>query len=156
MSTSIAEFMEQDHDRLDEIFKRFQETKRQDPAKGKTLFKDFLTGLHRHIVWEEEILFPIFEQQAEMMQGQGPTRVMRMEHRQIKQFLDQIHEKVAAGDPNSDEAERGLLEVLGAHNVKEERILYPWIDSMVSGEERAALITRMQHLPPEAYTQCCS
>lgn len=149
MSTTIAEFMEQDHDRLDQIFKEFQGTKRQDAEKTKILFQEFLRGLRRHIVWEEEILFPVFEAHADMGQDHGPTAVMRNEHRQIKMFLEQIHEKTTAEDPACDEAEQGLLAVLTAHNVKEEKILYPWIDNSVSEDERTSLLTKMQNLPPE-------
>lgn len=156
MANTISDFMGQDHDRLDELFKQFQETEQEHPDKAKPLFKEFLTGLQRHIVWEEEILFPVFEQHADMTQGHGPTTVMRMEHRQIKEFLDRIHERVAAGQPAEDTAERGLLEVLGMHNLKEERVLYPWLDSMLEERERADLIERMQQLPPERYETCCT
>lgn len=148
MPPTIAEFMGQDHDRLDEIFKQFQESKSRDLGQAKEHFKAFLTGLQRHIVWEEEILFPVFEAHADMVQDHGPTAVMRIEHKQIKQFLDQIHETIAAEDRRTENAERGLLEVLTSHNVKEEKILYPWIDNTVSEAERAALITQMQNVQP--------
>ncbi len=153
MPPTILEFMGQDHDRLDEIFKKFQTIKSQDVEGAKALFKEFLTGLQRHIVWEEEILFPVFEAHANMVEGQGPTAVMRIEHKQIKQFLDQIQLKIAAGDRRTENAERGLLEVLTAHNVKEEQILYPWIDNAISEEERSSLVTRMQNLPPDTDEQ---
>ena len=142
-TTTIAEFMGQDHDRLDEIFNRFQAFKKQDSQKARLLFQELLTGLHRHIRWEEEILFPVFEAQAEMVRDHGPTGVMRNEHRQIKDFLEQIQAKVAAEDLSTEEAEEGLLQVLTAHNVKEEKILYPWIDNCVSDEERASLLAQM-------------
>ena len=142
-TTTIAEFMGQDHDRLDELFTRFQAFKNQDSQKARLLFQEFITGLHRHIRWEEEILFPVFEAQAEMVRDHGPTGVMRNEHRQIKDFLEQIQAKVAEGDSTTEEAEEGLLRVLTAHNVKEEKILYPWIDNCVSDKERTSLLARM-------------
>jgi len=151
-TTTIAEFMAQDHDRLDDIFKQFQTIKKQDASKARSLFQEFLIGLHRHIVWEEDILFPVFEAEAEMVQDHGPTGVMRNEHRLIKHFLKQIEAKLAEGDHATEEAEEGLLQVLTAHNVKEEKILYPWIDNCVSDEERASLLTKMEHLPPDRYT----
>ncbi|MFZ1745168.1 MAG: hemerythrin domain-containing protein [Nitrospirales bacterium] len=144
-TNTIAEFMGHDHDRLDEIFNRFQAFKKQDAQKARLLFQELLTGLYRHIRWEEEILFPVFEAQAEMVRDHGPTGVMRKEHRQIKDFLEQIQAKVAAGDLPTEEAEEGLLQVLTAHNVKEEKILYPWIDNCVSDEERAYLLARMRN-----------
>ena len=148
---TIAEFMGQDHDRLDDIFKQFQTIKNQKASKARSLFQEFLTGLHRHIVWEEDILFPVFEAEAEMVQDHGPTGVMRNEHRQIKAFLGQIQAKIAEGNLHTEEAEAGLLQVLTAHNVKEEKILYPWIDNCVGDEERGSLLTKMEHLPPDRY-----
>lgn len=87
----------------------------------------------------------LFEAQAELVRDHGPTGVMRNEHRQIKAFLNQIQTKVAAGDLTTKEAEQGLLQILTAHNVKEEKIHYPWINNCVSDEERASLLTRMEH-----------
>ncbi len=142
-TTTIAEFMGHDHDRLDEIFNQFHTSKKQDAQKARSLFQELLTGLHRHILWEEEILFPVFEAQAEMAREHGPTEVMRNEHRQIKYFLEQIQTKVAEGDLSTEEAEEGLLQVLAAHNVKEEKMLYPWIDNCVSDEERTSLLAQM-------------
>jgi len=150
-TTTIAEFMAQDHDRLDDLFKQFQTIKEQNASKARSLFQEFLTGLHRHIVWEEDILFPVFEAEAQMVKDHGPTGVMRNEHQQIKAFLKQIQAKVAEGNLSTEEEEEGLLQVLTAHNVKEEKILYPWIDNCVSDEERASLLTRMEHLPPDQY-----
>jgi regulator of cell morphogenesis and NO signaling len=144
-TTTIAEFMGHDHDRLDEIFNQFHTIKKQDSQKARALFQDLLTGLHRHIMWEEEILFPVFEAQAEMVRDHGPTGVMRNEHRQIKAYLEEIQIKVAAGDLTNEVAEEGLLLVLTAHNVKEEKILYPWIDNCVSDEDRASLLARMRN-----------
>jgi len=144
-TTTIAEFMGQHHDRLDDIFKQFQTIKKQDVSKARSLFQEFLTGLHRHILWEEDILFPVFEAEAEMVKDHGPTGVMRNEHRQIKSFLAQIQAKIAEGDLTTEKAEEGLLQVLTAHNVKEEKILYPWIDNCVSDEERGSLLTKMEH-----------
>ncbi|MDT3777692.1 hemerythrin domain-containing protein [Nitrospira sp. MA-1] len=142
-TTTIAKFMGHDHDRLDEIFNEFHRIKKQDAQKALALFQELFNGLHRHITWEEEILFPVFEAQADMVREHGPTEVMRNEHRQIKYFLEQIQTKVAEGDLRTEEGEEGLLQVLTAHNVKEEKILYPWIDNCVSDEERASLLARM-------------
>lgn len=143
----IANFMGNDHDRLDAIFKEFQSLKKRDLSKARNLFSDFKSGLERHIVWEEEILFPIFEQRTGMLNS-GPTFVMRMEHRQIKDYLGKIHEAILNGDVNTDEFERGLVEVLTAHNNKEESILYPWIDDSVSDEEKERSLLRMEKTSP--------
>ncbi len=101
---SITAYFAADHDRLDALFTEFQTLKRRDPSTAKEKFKGFLKGLTRHIVWEEDVLFPIFERQTGMGSDSGPTAVMRMEHRQIKGHLDAIHDKVRVGDPVSIES----------------------------------------------------
>src|SRR5918996_5201998 len=130
----IQQSFQQDHERLDELFKQFQNLKRSDYAKAKESFKDFKFGLQRHIVWEEEVLFPVWEEQTGMM-SMGPTEVMRAEHRQIGEYLEAIHKKVQEDNPDSDADEQRLLAVLGSHNLKEERILYPAIDNLLNDEQ---------------------
>ena len=53
-----------------------------------SLFSQFDTGVRAHIAWEEEILFPPFEEKTGM----------RMEHQQIKQLLQTIEEKGSPPD----------------------------------------------------------
>jgi iron-sulfur cluster repair protein YtfE (RIC family) len=151
---TISEFYEQDHDRLDELFKTFQKLKRSDFAKAKEAFKAFKFGLQRHIVWEEGVLFPLWEEKTGMSEG-GPTFVMRAEHRQIGQQLEAIHGKVADHNPDSDQEEQALLDLLGSHNMKEERVLYPAIDQLTSAEERETVFLNMNDIPEERYKLCC-
>jgi iron-sulfur cluster repair protein YtfE (RIC family) len=151
---TITEFFEQDHDRLDELFKTFQQSKRSDFPKAKEAFKEFKFGLQRHIVWEEDLLFPIWEQKTGMSDS-GPTPVMRNEHRQIGQQLEAIHQKVVNQSPDSDQEEQALLDLLGSHNRKEERALYPAIEKVTSAEERQAVFQNMDSIPEERYKLCC-
>jgi regulator of cell morphogenesis and NO signaling len=151
---TISVFYEQDHDRLDELFKAFQKLKRSDVVKAKEAFKEFKFGLQRHIVWEEDVLFPLWEEKTGMSEG-GPTFVMRAEHRQIGQQLEAIHGKVADQNPDSDQEEQMLLDLLGSHNMKEERVLYPAIDQLTSAEEREAVFRNMNDIPEERYKLCC-
>jgi len=151
---TISTFYEQDHDRLDELFKTFQQLKRSDFAKAKEAFKDFKFGLQRHIVWEEDLLFPLWEEKTGMSEG-GPTFVMRAEHRRIGQQLEAIHNKVAEQNPDSDQEEQALLDLLGSHNMKEERVLYPSMDQVTSVEERETVFRNMKNIPEERYRVCC-
>ncbi len=147
---SVKTYFEEDHDRLDGLFKRFQELKRTDLRKAEESFKEFKIGLQRHILWEEEILFPLFERKTGITTG--PTQVMRMEHRQIRDHLEAIARKVASRDPNSDADEAGLLSVLSAHNQKEEMILYPAIDRSIDDADRASVFEAMKKIPQERYS----
>lgn len=126
--------MSEDHDRLDEIFKKFHGMVEEDITKAKALFSEFAKGLKTHIAWEEDILFPIFENKTGMSFG-GPTAVMRMEHEQIKNFLSGIEAKLEQENSNVAEEEKNLLIVLTAHNDKEESIVYPEIDALITKEE---------------------
>ena len=152
---SVTTYYEADHDRLDELFQHFQISKRTDVPKAKDFFRQFKIGLQRHILWEEQILFPLFEERTGM-KGMGPTEVMRREHKQIRDLLEAIHWKVQAQDPESDTEETALLEVLGAHNQKEEHILYPAIDRLLSDQQRKDVFHRMEGVTGEELGACCS
>lgn len=143
-----------DHDRLDDLFVQFQTSKRTDYGRAREFFKDFKFGLQRHIVWEESILFPLFENKTGMYHT-GPTEVMRQEHRRIGDLLEAIHKKVQQGDPNSDAEERALLEALSAHNQKEEAVLYPTIDRLTTDAERGQAFVAMEKVREQAYKTCC-
>jgi hemerythrin superfamily protein len=152
--TTISTFYELDHDRLDELFKAFQQFKRSDFSKAKEAFREFKFGLQRHIVWEEDLLFPLWEEKTGMSDG-GPTFVMRNEHRQIGRLLEAIHDKVADQNPDCDQEEQALLNLLGSHNMKEERVLYPAIDQVTNEEERETVFRNMDNIPEERYRVSC-
>ena len=151
---TVSAFFEQDHDRLDELFKTFQQLKRSDFSKAKEAFKEFKFGLQRHIVWEEDVLFPLWEKKTGMSES-GPTPVMRNEHRQIGQQLEAIHDKVSEQNPDSDKEEQALLDLLGSHNRKEELRLYPAIDQVAGTEGQEAIFQSMKNIPEERYNLCC-
>lgn len=152
---TITALYEKDHDRLDELFKTFQTSKRSDFGKAKEAFKEFKVGLQRHIVWEEELLFPMWEEKTGMIED-GPTPVMRFEHEQIKKLLEAIHQKVEQQNLESDQEEQALLNLLGSHNRKEEKALYPAIDNVTNADERATIFTNMNSIPEDRYNACCS
>jgi len=151
---TIRAVFEQDHDRLDQLFKTFQECKRSSCSLALQSFKEFKFGLQRHIVWEEDLLFPLWEEKTGMKDG-GPTMVMRAEHRQIGELFEAIHQKVQAHNPDSDEDEQAMLALLGSHNLKEERILYPSIDQVTTQDERDTIFQNMERIPEERYRVCC-
>ena len=144
----------QDHDRLDQLLETYRRLKRVDFARAKQAFKEFKFGLQRHIIWEETVLFLLFEEKTGMRDS-GPTVIMRAEHRNIGQCLEALHDKVRRQDVDSDDEEQMLIQALSAHNEKEENVLYPMIDRLSSEEERTAAFKTMQELPEEAYQVCC-
>jgi iron-sulfur cluster repair protein YtfE (RIC family) len=148
--STITTYYETDHDRLDELFKQFQQLKRSELPKAKELFSGFRSGLLRHIMWEEEILFPLFEQKTGMYHS-GPTEVMRTEHRIIKKHLEAIHDAVQSGNVETEADEQAMMNTLFVHNQKEEQILYPAIDRSLNNGERSNVFTTMRNISEEQY-----
>lgn len=152
--SSISSIFAEDHDRLDGLFATFQSKKYDSYAEAKPFFREFKFGLQRHIVWEERILFPLFEQKTGIFHS-GPTEVMRSEHRKIGQCLEALHDKVREQDPASEAQEAALVQALHAHNEKEEAVLYPALDRLLSDEEKQGVVEAMAKVPEEAYRTCC-
>jgi hemerythrin-like domain-containing protein len=152
--TGIRAAFTADHERLEGLFESFRQTKRTDFSKAREFFKEFKFGLQRHIVQEEQVLFPLFEQKTRLVHG-GPTEVMRREHRQIGAFLEAVHDKVRNSDPNSENEEWALLAALAIHDEKEENILYPALDRLLSDDEKAQAFAAMERIPEESYRVCC-
>jgi regulator of cell morphogenesis and NO signaling len=150
LQTSFAH----DHDRLDQLLASYGELKLVDFARAREAFREFKFGLQRHILWEENILFPLFEEKTGM-RDHGPTVVMRAEHREIGRCLEALHDKVRRQDADSDQEVAALVEALAVHYQKEENILYPMLDRLLSEEERPEAFRRMAELPAEAYRTCC-
>jgi iron-sulfur cluster repair protein YtfE (RIC family) len=135
--------MSVDHDRLDNKIKMYSAEKLTDIERAENIFLFFKSELERHIVWEEDILFPVFERKTDIKNG-GPTSVMRMEHVQIKNHLQEIKRKLHAKkiqDPCKEEV--ALFKLLKLHNQKEENILYPGIDNLTNEQEKEQIIKQM-------------
>ena len=141
--TTILEFMSVDHDRLDNKIRMYSKEKLVDIERAQIIFLSFKNELERHIIWEEDILFPVFERKTGI-KDVGPTSVMRMEHAQIKDHLQEIKRKLHTKKiQNPCKEEVALFKVLESHNQKEENILYPGIDNLTSEQEKQQMIKQM-------------
>ncbi|HSB60563.1 MAG TPA: hemerythrin domain-containing protein, partial [Vicinamibacteria bacterium] len=111
---------------------------------ARDAYRVFVHGLRRHIAFEEGVLFPEFEARTGQSPAAGPTAVMRFEHREIESLLARI--EAGIGDPATavDAARAQMHRILGDHNVKEERVLYPGTDDLLSAAERDELVRRIQ------------
>lgn len=142
---TVTEYLEGDHRRLDAILHEVERLVGVSSfPKASLRFGEFACGLRRHIDVEEGVLFPDFERMTGMTMG--PTTVMRGEHVQIRRLMDDVAAALTAGDAAATGlAIHGLTEVLIAHNMKEERMLYPMADQ-AAGSERARddLVKRLQ------------
>jgi regulator of cell morphogenesis and NO signaling len=133
-----------DHRRLDAILHEAEEAASAAGfERARELFATFASGLERHIEAEENILFPELE---EMEPGAaGPTAVMHAEHEEIRALLERIGADFASKSSTWRTPFQRLGEVLSAHNMKEERILYPMADAASRDAGRdAALAERLR------------
>jgi hemerythrin superfamily protein len=122
-----SQLLSDDHRELDQRFEEFQTTPSSQTGRRHELFDQFATDLRRHIEVEERLLFPVF--------GEGdPSRrlvvdLMLDEHRRIEGVLQSIHLRLDAGPASTEDLELELLDVLWAHNAREEESVYPWFDT---------------------------
>ncbi len=139
---TVTGFLQGDHQRLDAIVivvERLTEAGSFDEAIAT--FSEFACGLGWHIDVEEQVLFPFFEAKTGMTSG--PTTVMRGEHKEIRECIRRVTAALEAREaaPVGD-ALGELTAILGAHNMKEERMLYPMTDraiDTVEAQERLVL-----------------
>lgn len=126
----IAEFFENDHHEIDVLLEKVDFTDVPAAAAG---LAEFDRRLERHIVWEEDVLFPAAARAMPAL-AQGPIAVMRVEHRTIRDLKSAAREALARGDgPSAKARVEEMLAVLGPHNRKEEQILYPMCDRLLAG-----------------------
>ncbi len=93
---------------------------------------DAMTALRRHIYLEEEIIFPRIRIGALQM----AVMVMLREHGEIWRQMDELEALISSPDadqePNRSAIVAGcnnMLELLEAHNMKEEPVIYPHVDA---------------------------
>jgi hemerythrin-like domain-containing protein len=141
----IEELFTSDHQRCDEIFVLVEAAAQAgDINKAKKNFAEFILGMNHHFTMEEEGFFPAFERATGMTQG--PTMVMRMEHKQMRGLLMQMQEAVTKEDVNEiSQITSTLMVVMRQHNIKEEQMLYR-MGGMHLSNEADSLLRSVQAL----------
>lgn len=144
--TSVGGFLGEDHRRCDEEFAGAETAARAgDMSECARLFECFRTRLLRHIHFEEEALFPSFENATG--NTAGPTRIMRHEHNVMRALIERLGHALSQGDAADYLAlATQLTQLLQQHNMKEERILYPMCDQVLA-DDVDGLLARMTATP---------
>lgn len=124
----IADFMHHHHVRCDDLFVIAEEVSRaRDWPVTRNALNAFVREVEKHFSAEENALFPAFEQVTGMTSG--PTRMMRLEHGQMRGLFEQMQAACEAKDEEGfSGAAETLLVLMQQHNLKEENILYPMCD----------------------------
>ena len=118
---------EKDQKELIDLLRQVQDAKENGPDGALRAFSAFRVKLERLILYEESILFPRFDRTKGLLR-EGPTAVMRVEHRQIRILLNEIEEKLLKGDLKTDAEQIVLFEILRAHQQQERIVVSPMID----------------------------
>jgi iron-sulfur cluster repair protein YtfE (RIC family) len=131
---ALTEPLHQHHKHCDELFADAEAAAAAgDWARCKSMLERFRGEMEGHFSTEEKMLFPAFET-ATGMTG-GPTQMMRIEHAQMRELMDQMQTALAqtAREDFAGTAET-LLVFMQQHNMKEENILYPMCDRSLAGQ----------------------
>ncbi|MES3022928.1 MAG: hemerythrin domain-containing protein [Pseudomonadota bacterium] len=98
----------------------------------------FQNALERHLMVEERILFPAFEQA--IGHAASPTGAMRAEHLRIRAVAQRMADSVQARDRDAFATHAEvLLLALHQHAEKEEGVLYPMIERVLAPRGRQVL-----------------
>jgi len=125
MSTgSLAAALEREHHEIDEGIAAFAAARGDHEALTRSI-----QALRRHIYLEEELLFPALSEVEPALRA--PVFVMLREHAQIWTLLDSLEQALAA-DAAHPALIRQLTSHLMHHNLKEEKVLYPRADEVLS------------------------
>jgi uncharacterized protein len=130
-------------DRLEEVSKRVAgKTDISEADPDVKLLQEVASSLvetEKHHAREEDALFPVLENRGIT----GPTRIMRMEHDELRAKKKELHALVHLAKPlATPEARLRLLDlatfitrVLKEHIIKENSILYPSAFRELTGEK---------------------
>lgn len=131
----LAGFFSADHNDCNTKWVRVEELLDSGDSDAlATAWQDFDQSTRRHLAMEEEVLFPAFEAMSGMGHS-GPTVVMLQEHQQMRALLDQIAVAIDADDTEEALDLGDTLHMLTQqHNVKEEGMLYPMAEDVLSEE----------------------
>lgn len=135
-NTPVREWLEQEHDDIDDGIAAF--------VRGLgvglpdvDIVARALDELRRHIFLEEELLFPALSRGGLV----APVMVMLREHADIWHSVDRLEVHLRGTDRSG--VQRALCDTLtqqiSSHNIKEELILYPQADVVMTHDEAQRL-----------------
>jgi hemerythrin-like domain-containing protein len=143
--TTISNFLSTDHKCCDTLFAAAESAVTSGEWDVATPeFDRFREAMLHHFAMEEEVMFPALEARTGMKQG--PTAVMRSEHRQMTELFNRMSDAITRKDVNTYLGDADtLLIIMQQHNIKEEQMLYQMADSVLANE-MDELVGRMRAL----------
>lgn len=132
---TISRYLGGDHKRCDELFAEAETAVSNEQwESAETTTKLFCDAIEQHFAMEEQVLFPQFEEAVGSREG--PTAVMRMEHRQMREVLSMLNDTLGKRDADGYLGYSETLNTLmQQHNMKEESILYLMTERVLDGRQ---------------------
>lgn len=135
MDDSLTALLEHEHHEIDAGIEAFLEGLAQDEIRDQELTRA-VDALRRHIYLEEEFLFPPLRASGMI----PPVLVMLRDHGEIWRTLDAVEATDHQSDADGARQRcQDLLAQLGTHNAKEEPIIYPQGDAVLTDEAKRDL-----------------
>jgi len=140
----ISSYMRAEHRECDEIFSAAEKSVIDgDFTQAEEKFLLFADDTLRHFKKEEESLFPTFEEISGSTEG--PTRIMRHEHEQVRGLIGKMAEAVENKDADAYlSMAESMMILLQQHNMKEEQMLYAMCDRMIPQEIKESTLESMK------------
>jgi uncharacterized protein (DUF2249 family)/hemerythrin-like domain-containing protein len=141
---NVGELLEADHRRLDGSLTEVTTLARQHLFRSaRQRFAEFRYGLERHLVMEEQLVFPVLRR---LVGTPDPCPRLLGEHGVIRHLLDELEWTLRREDSATVVGQASdLCEVLRIHCGREAREVYPSVD-LIDARAAAELVQRMQAL----------
>ncbi len=143
---SIANYMTDEHRACDTTFAKAEEAVALGEWEvAEERFLAFSNETLLHFAKEEDTLFPAFEKQTGMTEG--PTKVMRYEHEQVRGIIANMAKALESKDKDAylSLAESAMI-LLQQHNMKEEQMLYPMCDRTLPADVKEETLDIMSKM----------
>lgn len=130
---TICEYLAFDHQRCDDLFLKVEASIAQhDWSQAEIDFQDFCHSLLGHLHSEESIVFPALEKAT--FNAAIPIAMLRMEHERMRGIVARLADALWRHDPADFLLHAESFTILEQqHGVKEEEMLYPLLDRILSG-----------------------
>lgn len=136
-SASLADAFTREHHEIDAGIEAYLGDAEGDVEDDVAALQAATHALRRHIFLEERFMFPPLREAGLLM----PILVMLREHGELWRRMDTLDDAIASGAGTAalQTQCKQMLELLEAHNAKEEPIVYPQADTALSEFERNQL-----------------
>jgi len=138
----LADFFREDHDRLERMFDEFCAARSLGLAAARSRFREFEVATRRHLEWEDNLLFPVYEARAGFP-GHREINDMWDEHDHLQELIASIRQKLANQDLALEPEVTQLTDLMEMHHTKEEVVVYGLIDDTITDADRDKLFAQL-------------